>query len=155
MTLCIAIALLGGCNTNLDNTNQADDTVQKESETQETTEFVDYAGSVELNMSSNSVKAEVTVNTYVDGDTTHFNVSESIMETGILKARYLSINTPESPGKIEEYGKAASNFTREKLSQATSIIVESDDSNWNADSTGDRHLVWYGIEPVIQSLIET
>jgi micrococcal nuclease len=54
----------------------------------------------------------------------------------------LSINTPESTGKIEEYGKAASNFTREKLSAATSIIVESDDSNWNVDSTGDRHLVW-------------
>ena len=142
MSLCIAITLLGGCNANTDNTNQAESTEQKESETQEMVEFVDYAGSVELNMSSNSAKAEVTVKTFVDGDTTHFNISESIMETGVLKARYLSVNTPESTGKIEEYGKAASNFTREKLSQATSIIVESDDSNWNVDSTSERHLVW-------------
>jgi len=142
MMLCVAITLLGGCNANTDNADNAGSAEQKEPETQETVEYVDYAASVELNMSSNSAKAEVTVKTFIDGDTTHFNISESVMETGVLKARYLSINTPESTGKIEEYGKAASNFTKEKLSQATSIIVESDDSNWNADSTSERHLVW-------------
>ncbi|MBO7303554.1 MAG: thermonuclease family protein, partial [Clostridia bacterium] len=57
-------------------------------------------------------------------------------------ARYLAINTPESTGNIEEYGKAASNYTREKLSSATSIILESDDGKWNVDSTGGRYLVW-------------
>ena len=105
-------------------------------------EVVDYAGSIQLNMVSNTVKEEVTVKSFVDGDTTHFNVSADFDESGVLKARYLAINTPESTGKIEEYGKTASNFTKEKLSKATSIIVESDDSNWNADSTGTRFLVW-------------
>ena len=142
MMLCVAITLLGGCNANTDNAGSSGSTEQKQTETQEVVEYVDYASSVELNMSSNSAKAEVTVKTFIDGDTTHFNISESVMEGGVLKARYLSINTPESTGKIEEYGKAASNFTKEKLSQATSIIVESDDSNWNADSTSERHLVW-------------
>ena len=142
MILCIAITLLGGCNANTDNTNHADSTDENEPATMETIEHIDYAASAELNMSSNSAKAEVTVKTYIDGDTTHFNVSESVVETGVLKARYISINTPESTGKIEEYGKAASNFTKEKLSQATSIIVESDDENWNMDSTSERHLVW-------------
>ena len=33
-------------------------------------------------------------------------------------------------------------FTKEKLSAATSIIIESDDSNWNMDSTSERYLVW-------------
>ena len=60
----------------------------------------------------------------------------------MLKARYLAINTPESTGKIEEYGKKASNFTREKLSQATSIIIESDTDVWDIDATGSRNLVW-------------
>ena len=143
MVLCIAITLFGGCNANENNTSNTDSTAQKETEVQEeVAEYIDYASSVELNMSSNSAKAEVTVKTFIDGDTTHFNISESVMESGVLKARYLSINTPESTGKIEEYGKAASNFTKEKLSQATSIIVESDDGNWNADSTSERHLVW-------------
>ena len=103
---------------------------------------VDYAASVTLDMSSDTLKQEVTVHTFIDGDTTHFNVPKSVMENGILKARYLAINTPESTGKIEPYGKTASNFTKEKLSQATSIIIESDNGTWNPDSTGSRYLVW-------------
>ena len=105
-------------------------------------EFVDYAASLTLDMSSDSVKEEVTVKTYVDGDTAHFYVSNAVHESGVLKGRFLGINTPESTGKIEEYGKAASKFTRERLSSATSIIIESDNEKWNIDSTGDRHLVW-------------
>lgn len=102
----------------------------------------DFASEVRLNMNSETVKQEVSVRTYVDGDTVHFNVPTSVVATGVLKARFLAINTPESTGKIEEYGKKASAFTREKLSKASSIIVESDDGNWNLDSTGGRHLVW-------------
>jgi len=105
-------------------------------------ETVDYAGSITLNMASETVKTEVTVKTFIDGDTTHFFVPENVMESGVLKARYLAINTPETTGKIEEYGKKAAQFTREKLSNATSIIIESDNGSWNADSTGGRYLVW-------------
>ena len=105
-------------------------------------EHVDYAADLKLDMSSDSLKQEVTVHIYIDGDTTHFNVPESVMEGGILKARYLAINTPESTGRIEPWGKAASNFTKERLKNATSIIIESDNDTWNADSTGGRYLVW-------------
>ena len=105
-------------------------------------EVVDYVSQLKLDMSSDTLKQEVTVKTFIDGDTTHFFVPESVMEGGVLKARYLAVNTPESTGKIEEYGKKASRFTKEKLSSATSIIVESDNGSWNADSTGDRYLVW-------------
>ena len=93
-------------------------------------------------MSSDTLKQEVTVKTYVDGDTTHFNAPDSFIAGGVLKARYLAINTPESTGKVEEYGKTAALFTKEKLSSATSIIVESDDANLNRDSTGGRYLFW-------------
>ena len=103
---------------------------------------VDYAADLKLDMNSETVKQEVTVRIYIDGDTTHFNVPTSVMSEGILKARYLSVNTPESTGRIEPWGKAASDFTKGKLKEATSIIIESDDGNWNADSTGGRYLVW-------------
>lgn len=105
-------------------------------------EFVDYASELKLDMSSDTVKTEATVKSFVDGDTTHFYVPETVTEDGVLKARYIAINTPESTGKIEEYGKKASNFTKEKLSKATSIIIESDDGSWDLDSTGGRYLVW-------------
>lgn len=135
LMLCLAISLLGGCDSS---SNKGNGT---ESESQQK-EHVDYAAAVTLDESSNTAKAEVTVKTFVDGDTTHFHVPTSVMPTGVLKARYLAVNTPESTGKIEEWGKKASRFTKEKLSSATSIIIESDDANWNADSTGDRYLVW-------------
>lgn len=105
-------------------------------------EWVDYASQVKLDMNSDRAKIEVTVHQFIDGDTTHFNVPKTIAATGVLKARYLSINTPESTGAIEEWGKAASKFTRSKLENATSIILESDTSKWDLDSTGARHLVW-------------
>ncbi len=103
---------------------------------------VDYAGAVRLDMASETVKQEVSVYAFVDGDTTHFNVPSSVAASGVLKARYLAINTPETTNKVEAYGKKAAEFTREKLSAATSIIIESDDGQWNPDSTGGRYLVW-------------
>jgi len=105
-------------------------------------DHVDYAASVKLDSASGTVQQAVTVKAYIDGDTTHFFVPSSVIPGGVLKARYLAINTPESTGKIEEWGKKASNFTKEKLSGASSIIVESDTAAWNVDSTGDRYLVW-------------
>lgn len=124
-----------------DNSDAASsDTAQPEDNAEP--EYIDYAGQLKLDMSSDTAKIEATVKSYVDGDTTHFYVPAEVSENGVLKARYLAINTPESTGKIEEYGKAASKFTKEKLSGATSIIVESDDSTWDFDSTGGRYLVW-------------
>ena len=105
-------------------------------------EHVDYASLLKFNSGSSTRKCEVAVKLFVDGDTTHFSVPSSVSSDGVLKARYLAVNTPESTGKIEEWGKAAAAFTRSKLENAVSIIVESDDSSWNLDSTGGRYLVW-------------
>ena len=106
-------------------------------------EMVDYASQTKLDMSSNTIKQEVTVEMYIDGDTTHFKVPKSAEHPrGILKARYLAVNTPESTGKVEEWGKKASNYTKTQLKNATSIIIETDGSEWAVDSTGERYLVW-------------
>ena len=118
----------------------------EESSSVPASDTVDYAGELKLDLDSETKKQETTVHMFVDGDTTHFNVPEDIIETGILKARYLGINTPESTGSIEKWGKQASNFTKEKLSTAEAILVESDDENWNFDNTSSRRClcwVWY------------
>lgn len=110
-------------------------------------DLVDYASQLTLDMTSNTSKTEVTVKNYIDGDTTHFWAPKSISSTGVIKARYLAINTPESTGRIEDYGKTASRFTKEKLKSATSIILESEkDENWTKDSNG-RFLVWVWYKP--------
>ena len=108
--------------------------------------MVDYVSQVKLD-TSNPMIQEVTVKRYVDGDTTHFVVPEDVVKGGILKARYLAINTPESTGKIEPFGHKASRFTKEKLSTAVSIVIEPDGDSWKADSTGGRYLTWVWYKP--------
>ena len=104
--------------------------------------FIDYASQVKLDMNGANNTVEVKVKQLIDGDTTHFYIDDASFEGDVIKARYLAVNTPESTGQIEEWGKTASNFTKEKLSNAKSIVIESEDSGWNADSTGERYLLW-------------
>ncbi len=109
-------------------------------------EHIDYVAQTKLDMTSDTNKLKVTLKYHIDGDTSHFFVPTNIDATGIMKARYLAVNTPESTGKIEEWGKAASAFTEEKLMNAHSIMVESDDNSWNYDGNG-RFLVWVWYQP--------
>ena len=110
-------------------------------------EHVDYVAGLKLDMNTSSLKQVVTVKNHVDGDTVHFNVPQGISSNGVLKGRFLAVNTPESTGKIEDYGHTASRFTKEALKTATSIIIESDNDKWNVDSTGGRYLVWVWYKP--------
>ncbi len=141
LAIVLIIGLLSACKTNETPSGTGEQGGQQE------VTIVDYASQVELNMSTNTKKAEVTVKSFIDGDTVHFYVPTDVSETGVLKARFIAVDTPESTGKIEEYGKKAARFTREKLENAVSIMIESDDSNWNLDSTGGRHLVWIWYQP--------
>ena len=140
LVLCMIAGCFASCNPESSDTT-ADTNAPETSG--ELGEIVDYVSQLKLDMTSSSLKIEnVKVKQYIDGDTTHFYVPESVIDKGILKARYIAINTPESTGQIEEWGKKASNFTKEKLKAATSIIIESDTDALNVDSTGERHLVW-------------
>ena len=76
-----------------------------------TDEFVDYAGQAVLNRNGDSQTIEVTVKAFIDGDTTHFNV-QGWGTDNVFKARYAAVNTPESTGDVEPWGKKASNFTK-------------------------------------------
>ena len=136
ITLLLVVCLLAGCTPEVPAENPAGDPQ---------TQAVDYAASVKLNPASGCKQEEVTVKLFIDGGTVHFNSQQ--MEGGVLKARFLAVNTPESTGKIEEYGKTAAAFTKEKLQGAESIIIESDTEKWDADSTGGRYLVWIWYKP--------
>ena len=118
--------------------------------TPETTEpaHVDYVAQVKLDMDGPTLKQPVTWgrHSHIDGDTSHFEVPKSFDASGTVKARYLAVNTPESTGQIQEWGKAASRFTKEKLSTAHAIMIESDDDSWNFDGNG-RYLVWIWYQP--------
>lgn len=145
LALLLALTMLAGCFMACDSGKAPGDTSAEDTtagQGSENKEFVDYASTVKFDPNSDRAHATVTVKTFVDGDTTHFNIDHPAFEGGVLKARYLGVNTPESTGQIEPWGKKASTFTKETLSKATSIIVESDTASWNPDSTGDRFLVW-------------
>ena len=119
-------------------------------------EFIDYVstGDVKLTLDykgHNFFKdgiAEVELYTAIDGDTAHFNMVD--FDGDLIKSRFYGVDTPESTGKIQEYGKAASNFTKEKLENADkngTIVVSSPFFEYGApspDSTGTRYLslIW-------------
>ena len=135
LIVCIVGAVFTACN-------------DPQPETPSEPAHVDYVDRVKLDMNSSTKKQEVKWGdkSHIDGDTSHFEVSKDIDPTGLIKARYLAVNTPESTGQIEEWGKAASRFTKEKLSAAVSIILESDSDKWNYDGNG-RYLVWIWYQP--------
>lgn len=106
----------------------------------------DFATEVKLNTAGIDSDFEktgrglVTVEQFVDGDTVHFyNNSKS----EIIKVRFLAIDTPESTGKVEPWGKPASIYTKSKLKDAEEIVIESDtEGKAELDSTGGRYLAW-------------
>lgn len=78
----------------------------------------------------------------VDGDTAVFKVDEEE-----VKFRFLAIDTPETvhPTKdVEAYGKDASEYTCNKLTNASSIVVEYENSN-KTDKYG-RSLAWIWVD---------
>lgn len=125
-----------------------------------------HDGSVKLSLSytgKNFFKdgiGQVDVETYIDGDTTHFTCRNDPLGD-LLKTRYYGVDTPESTGAIQPWGKQASNFTHEKLEQASrkgTIVVSSPFSTSETggageyglpetDSTGSRYLalIWVNL----------
>lgn len=98
----------------------------------------------------NNVNAReiVTLSKCVDGDTAWFYLNEKE-----IKTRFLAIDTPESTNKIEAYGKEASNFTCDKLTNAKKIEIEYDENSDKTDKY-NRELVWVFVDnELLQNLI--
>jgi micrococcal nuclease len=80
---------------------------------------------------------EVTLVQCVDGDTAHFTDGSQT-----FSVRFLGINTPESTAKFEPWGKAASEFTCEKLTNASHIVLQADPAAGRMDNYNERWLAW-------------
>lgn len=83
-----------------------------------------------------------TVDRYVDGDTTYFYANLSTGKTDI-SVRYLGLDTPESTYKVEPWGIAAAKFTKSKLQNAESIVLESDPTGLFDSNSRYLAYVWY------------
>lgn len=86
-----------------------------------------------------SEKKEVKFSKCVDGDT-----AKVILKKEEITLRFLAVDTPETvhPNKGEEpFGKDASNYTCDKLTNAKKITIEYDNGSDKKDKY-DRHLVW-------------
>ncbi|MBQ3571238.1 MAG: thermonuclease family protein [Clostridia bacterium] len=82
-----------------------------------------------------------TLDAHTDGDTTRFKLAQG----DVISIRYYQIDTPESTGSVQKWGKAASLFTKMRLSSATEIVLEATATRAEKDSYGTRYLgyVWY------------
>lgn len=140
----LLIATLGGCG--------------KKEPTIGDANWIDYAhnGEVKLNLDYKDRDfykdgiGEVELKAVIDGDTAHFYPVVKTTTSAAIKARYYGVDTPESTGRIQEYGKEASNFNKEKLNAAAengTIVISSPNLDYgkpNPDSTGERYvsLIW-------------
>jgi len=91
-------------------------------------------------LSAKAEKLEVSLDKCVDGDTAWV-----ILNDEAIKIRFLAIDTPESTNKIEAFGKEASNFTCNLLTNAKKIEIEYDPDSDKMDKY-DRHLVWVFVD---------
>lgn len=97
---------------------------------------------------SASEKIEVKLDKCVDGDTAWV-----ILNNESIKLRFLAIDTPESTNKIEEYGKEASEFTCNYLTNTSKLEIEYDNNSDKLDKY-NRHLVWVFVDnELLQDLI--
>lgn len=114
------------------------------------TSYVDYVSKTKIHhenwKETNFIKdgtGIVTLKTCVDGDTAHF-----LDGTNLIQGRFNGIDTPESTGILEKWGKQASNFTKEILTKAKTIVLESEPNKESEgqkgpfQDTNGRYLVW-------------
>ncbi len=109
---------------------------------------------IEKNHEESSNKIEVELVGTVDGDTAKFK-----MNGEQITVRFLGINTKETvdPEIGEEaWGKEASDFTKEKLENATKIELEFDSSTDEKDKY-NRYLAWIWVDDELlqNSLVES
>jgi micrococcal nuclease len=133
LILLLAITLsftLTGCKDEVDDTPKELDTTLNTSFTDELEMDVDYIGKDFL---TDGV-GEVTLVSCTDGDTARFSTGGDS-----FPVRFLGIDTPESTYRFDPWGKSASLFTCDKLTNASTIVLESDGEI--TDGNG-RYLAW-------------
>jgi micrococcal nuclease len=80
---------------------------------------------------------EVTLSRCVDGDTAIFS-----QDGTSFTVRFLGVDTPESTYRFDPWGKAASTFTCDKLTNASSIVLEKQLASDERTDGNGRYLAW-------------
>jgi micrococcal nuclease len=113
---------------------------EKEPEEIDTTLYTNYTDALEIDFTYEGKDfivhgvGEVTLDRCTDGDTAQFT-NGSVY----FSVRFLGIDTPESTYRIDPWGKAASTYTCDKLTNAETIVLEAQEER--TDSNG-RYLAW-------------
>ena len=81
---------------------------------------------------------EVTVSSFVDGDTTIFR---DHLAGQTFTVRYMGMDTPEATSQYDPWGIKAGNFVREKLQSAEKIVLQAEPDRNREDGNG-RWLAW-------------
>lgn len=89
---------------------------------------------------------EVTLDYPVDGDTAWF--TDCVTGTS-FKLRFLGIDTPETKAGEDPWGLAASNYTKQKLKNAKTIVIEGEGS---IKDTYGRYLGFVWVDGVLLNL---
>lgn len=170
LLLCIFALTLFGCNDTTPGDTKPEDTVVPEDSLDLYFEELDldYTGpsllqefidipnlTQEINGETyGSGKAfEVTLNYNVDGDTAHFNVPDEYENIYTSSFRFLNMDTEETYGTAEEWGKPASVYTAKLLDNAYSIMLQTDPGDGVTDHY-NRGLVWVWVKADINSEYE-
>ena len=87
----------------------------------------------------------------IDGDTAVFkDPYTSDAENSVFTVRFLGIDTPESTFRIDPWGKAASTYTKNILSNSREIILESDGQG---KDSYDRQLAYVWVDGKLLNLM--
>lgn len=89
----------------------------------------------------------VTLARAIDGDTAHFYTQSG----KYIKVRFLGVDTPESTTSKEAWGKAASDFMRELLQNAQTIVLQFE-PNGNQVDAYERYLAYVWVDGVLANL---
>lgn len=88
----------------------------------------------------------VTLARTVDGDTAHFYDSVTKED---LYVRFLGINTPEIYSSVQPWGRAAADYTANRLRNAKQIVLEAEGSKTD---THGRYLAFVWVDGVLLNL---
>lgn len=158
--LLAAVALLAGCNDNHGtSSNQSEESEQTDvtdtDSGENLPEWVDYSEMPETHLQLDYEGRDFFVDGVgqvekfypIDGDTAHFDMVVKTTSSERVKARFYGIDTPESTGDVQPWGRKASNYTKSVLSEAMengTIVVTADIYDEyrqpTHDSTGERYL---------------
>jgi len=120
-----------------------------------TPEFIDFVEQTRLTQNyegrffTEHGIGQVTLANCIDGDTAHFREPGN---NNLLRIRFLGIDAPESTGAVEPWGRGASSFACQRLTNAQTIVLSSNTNRPNIDSTGSRFLGWVWVDGSLLNL---